>query len=85
MEEIKLNEKEIQDVKKYIGSTNSFILSLGTLRKQFVKIETELLEKIDKLENDYYIYLKFIFQNKSSENMENYIFDSENFVFKKVE
>ena len=80
--DIELTEKEIHDVIKKQNKINQYVNALGTLRRQYLNAELELLEKIKNGEDDIINLLKFIFQSKSVENIDNWIFDSSSFVFK---
>lgn len=81
---IELTEKEIQDLLQRQNKINQHNIALGVLRRQYLNTETDLIEKIAQIENDYFGLLKFIFQTKTSDNMSDWKFDSLAFVFKKV-
>lgn len=82
--DIELTEKEIRDIIKQQGKINQYINAIGVLRRQFLESENELLEKLKETENDFINLLKFTFQGKSSEDINDWVFDSSSFVFKKL-
>jgi len=83
MEDIELTEKEIQELKSRQNTINQYNIALGVLRRQYLNAESDLTEKIQQIELDYLNILKFIFQNKISDDMSNWRFDPTDFVFKK--
>lgn len=80
--DIELTEKEIRDVIKQQGKINQYVNALGLLRRQYLEAEKELLEKLEGIENDFINLLKFTFQGKSSEDINDWIFDSSSYTFK---
>lgn len=82
-EKIELSKKEIQDLTQKQNSINKYISALGTLRVQFLEAENQLIEKMRQAEYDFMNLLKFIFQNKTEEDINEWIFDQETFTFQK--
>lgn len=82
-EVIELTDREIQDLFQRQNKINQLNIALSMLRRQYLDAEAELLEKINQSESDYSHLIKFIFQSKTSEKMEDWKFDSSTFTFKK--
>lgn len=82
---VELTEKEKQDVLIYQNAINHELYNLGNVRKQFVKKEEQLLEKLEQIEIEFMNKLKFIFQNKElGEKMEGWVFDPSGLKFIKT-
>jgi len=81
--EIKLTDKETQDITNYFNAISQLILTMGNLRKQYLQAENEFMNKIEKAETQYLSHLRFIFQSKSEENIDDWSFDYSTFTFKK--
>ena len=82
-DKIELSKKEIQDLTQRQNLINQYIMALGTLRVQFLEAEDQLLQKIHNAELDFMNLLKFVFQNKTEEDLGEWAFDQSTFTFNK--
>lgn len=85
MEENKmtLTLEEKSAVQKYQKDIRDILTALGSVRKQLIKSENDLLLKIDNLENEYVNYLKMLAVGRGMPEDEDWIFDPGNYVFTK--
>ena len=80
---IEITEKEKKELLIYKDAITQELSGLGSLRRQVATLEKGILEKIEKLEEEQMMQLKFIFTSKTSEKIDNWVFDPTTFVFRK--
>jgi phage host-nuclease inhibitor protein Gam len=80
-ETMSLNEKEKKELNFYKDAITQELASLGGLRRQVLDLEKKSVEKLAKMDEEYMMHLKFIFNNKSTDNIDNWVFDPTNLAF----
>jgi hypothetical protein len=85
MEENKmiLTIEEKQAVERYQGEIKDAMAALGSVRRQALRSEHSLLQRIDNLENEFMNHLRALAKNRGMPDDEDWIFDPNTFSFVK--
>ena len=79
--EIKLTEDEIKTLQEYQKAIDGEKSALGNLRLQFLLSEKNIVNKIERSQNDFYAHLKMLSQGKGIPSDGTWVFDPINCVF----
>lgn len=85
MEENKmvLTIEEKQAVQKYQQEIKDAMAALGSVRRQALRSENSLLQRVDNLENEFMNHLRALAKNRGMPEDEDWIFDPNQYGFVK--
>lgn len=76
-----LNEEEKQNILKIQKELKDAMATLGSFRRQIIRNEKNLIEKLDELESEFMTYLRTLAQSRGMPENENWVFDPNTFGF----
>lgn len=78
-----LTIEEKQAVEKYQKELKDAMAALGSLRRQYARSESNLLIRLDNIENEFMNHLKVLAKNRGMGEEEDWVFDPNTFAFVK--
>lgn len=70
-----LNIEEKQAVEKYQQDIKDLMAALGSIRRQYIHSENNLLNKLDTMENEFMNYLRELAKERGMPEGEDWVFD----------
>ena len=80
-----LSDYEKKDIKKFQQDVKDMLVTLGSIRRQFIKVESEVLGKLNSIEAELIGYLNKLAKEKGMEDGEKWTFDPNTYGFVKQE
>jgi hypothetical protein len=78
-----LTIEEKQAVEKYQREIKNAMAAVGSLRRQYIHSEGELVSRLNDLENEFMNHLKALAKNRGMPEDEDWIFDPNKYTFLK--
>lgn len=84
-EKMKLNDEEKVAVEKYQMEIKNTMAAVGSVRRQALKSEQELIQRLDNLENEFLNHLRALAKKREMPDDEDWVFDPNTYGFVKKE